>query len=221
MARDYKHTVRSSKKKPRPTTKVGLWRWMLVAALLIVFAVFLTYLKINSSKHPADTPPIASGKDASKTVGKNKAVAVAKQEQKNKKAEPVQPHFEFYTVLPNKEAVVPDHEISTRLREERIGKTKEGKYNIQAGSFKAFNDADQLKAKLALMGMESKVEKAKVGETDWYRVKIGPYAQIGSVDKTKKRLKDNGIDAIVLEAASKTKTATAAKPTKDKASPQR
>lgn len=212
MARDYKHTGRSTKKKPRPSTKVGLWRWMLITALVIGFAVFLTYLKINASKHPADTPPIASGKDAGKAA-KNKEIAAAKQDAKNKKAEPDQPHFDFYTVLPNKEAVVPDHEISTRLREERLGKTKEGKYIMQAGSYKAFNDADQLKAKLALMGIESKVEKTKVGETEWYRVKIGPYAQMGSIDQTKKRLKDNGIDAIVLEAASKTKPA-AGKPTK-------
>ncbi len=109
-------------------------------------------------------------------------------------------------MLPNKEAVVPDHEINTRLREERLGKAKQGKYVMQAGSFKAADDADRLKAKLALMGIESKVEKTKIGNSEWHRVKIGPYAQMGSVDMTKKRLKDNGIDAIVLESTKKATT---------------
>lgn len=205
MARDYKHTARTGKKTARTSSKnkIGVWRWMLVTALMIGFAVFLTYLKINGSKQPVSSPlapTIAAGKNTGKTEKPPQKIA-SKENPKTKKAAPPQPHFEFYTVLPNKETVIPDHEISTRLREERLGKAKQGKYVMQAGSFKAANDADGLKAKLALLGIESKVEKAKVGNTDWYRVKIGPYAQMGSVDLTKKRLKDNGIDAIVLESA--------------------
>jgi len=212
MARDYKHTVRTGKKTARPSKKnrgkISLWRWMLITALVIGFSVFLTYLRINSSRQPASTPvntAIAPKKETGKPAPIIKK-PVAKEETKPEKTKPAQPHFEFYTVLPNKEAVVPDHEVNTRLREERLGKAKTGKYVMQAGSFKAAADADRLKAKLALMGIESNVEKTKIGDTEWHRVKIGPYAQMGSVDLTKKRLKDNGIDAIVLESAAKAAT---------------
>jgi len=205
MARDYKHTVRPGKKNHG---KIGLWRWMLIAVLVLGFAVFLAYLRINTTKPPASTPvtlPVAPGEKTRKPAPTGQK-SEAKEATKAHKTKPDQPHFEFYTVLPNKEAVVPDHEINTRLREEQLGKAKAGKYVIQAGSFKAAHDADRLKAKLALLGIASNVEQTKIGDTQWHRVKIGPYAQIGSVELAKKRLKDNGINAIVLESAKQAAT---------------
>ncbi len=204
MARDYKNTARTGKKPGRPRHKnagnTGLWRWMLATVLVIGFAVFLTYLRSNKAKQPSPettTPLVASGKP----IGDQKPAVDA--EKKSKKTEPAQPHFEFYIALPKKEDVVPEHELSTRLREERLGKVKPGRYLIQAGSSKTSHDADRLKAELALMGIESKVEKIKVGTTEWHRVIIGPYTQMASVDAIKKRLKARGMDAIVLESAKK------------------
>lgn len=113
---------------------------------------------------------------------------------------PVEPHFDFYTILPSVEVVIPDHEIKTRIREEKIGKINDSvKYIMQAGSFRDTPEADQLKAKLTAMGIESRIEKAQVGEVMWYRVKVGPYAGMTSVMAVKTRLHDSGIDAIVLE----------------------
>ena len=117
------------------------------------------------------------------------------------KAKPKQeePRFDFYTILPEKEVVVPDYEIKTRVREERVGKAKPAKYILQAGSFREFKEGDSLRAKLALMGIESRVEKAQVGNVTWNRVKMGPYSQMSSVTTIKSRLKQNGIDVMVTE----------------------
>jgi cell division protein FtsN len=113
---------------------------------------------------------------------------------------PVEPHFDFYTILPSVEVVIPDHEIKTRIREEKIGTAdKNLKYIMQAGSFRDSPEAEQLKAKLTAMGIESRVEKAQVGEVMWYRVKVGPYSGMTSVMAIKSQLRDKGVDAIVLE----------------------
>ncbi|MDO9423190.1 MAG: SPOR domain-containing protein [Methylobacter sp.] len=125
-------------------------------------------------------------------------VEVPKQEKKPEPG-PVLPQFDFYTILPEKEVIVPDYEINTRTREEQVGQAKTANYILQAGSFKEFKDADALRAKLALMGIESKVEKAKVGNTIWNRVKIGPYTQMASVSTIRARLRGNGIDVLVME----------------------
>ena len=53
--------------------------------------------------------------------------------------------------------------------------------------------------KLANMGIEAKVQKAKVGNAIWYRIKLGPFAQISSVNSIHARLKQNGIDAVITE----------------------
>ena len=49
------------------------------------------------------------------------------------------------------------------------------------------------------MGIESKVQKAKVGDVNWYRVKMGPYAQTESVNAIRARIRQHGIDAIITE----------------------
>jgi cell division protein FtsN len=98
------------------------------------------------------------------------------------------------------EVVIPDHEIKTRIREEKIGVGDEtAKYIMQAGSFRDTPEAQQLQNKLAGMGIESRIEKAQVGEVMWYRVKVGPYAGMTSVMAVKTRLRDSGVDALVLE----------------------
>ncbi|MEQ1530033.1 MAG: SPOR domain-containing protein [Methylococcales bacterium] len=202
MARDYKYRAQekrsSSRRTARDKSGVGFWKWMLITALLIGFAVFLAYLSSKKDGSPLlklnENLPLLGGKS-------DPAKPPVAQEQKKPEPppQPAKPQFDFYTILPSKEVVVPDYEIKTRAREERVGKAKEAKYILQAGSFKDFKEADQLRAKLALMGIESRVEKTKVGNVTWSRVKLGPYARMSSVSTIRERLRQNGIDVVVTE----------------------
>lgn len=207
MARDYKYRAqnkapayRGQNKSGRHDSSVGVLRWMLITALIIAFVVFLVYLRGTGSKSagaPSTLQPVAMAKPA-KTESRKTEQAKQK---KILEVAPVHqaPQFDFYTILPEKEVVVPDYEIKTRTREERVGEAKAAKYIVQAGSFKEFRQADALRAKLALMGIESRVEKAKVGNVIWHRVKLGPYSQMSSVSTIKARLKQSGLDVVVTE----------------------
>jgi cell division protein FtsN len=132
------------------------------------------------------------------------------------------PQFEFYTMLPEKEVLVPEHEIMTRVQQERVAAPTEAvetpidatspeipvetptksnaSYMMQAGSFKNSVDAEKMRANLEAMGIEARVEKGKVGETVYHRIKLGPYAQMTSVSTIRARLKQSGIDVIVTES---------------------
>jgi len=173
---------------------------MLITALIILFVVFLTYLRMTGSSGE-NRPATVSENKSAKTDSKKPGVANKQETKADIKPKP--PHFEFYTILPEKEVVVPEYEIKTRTREERVGKAKESQYIMQAGSFKSFKEADQLRAKLALMGIESKVEKAKVGDVTWHRVKMGPFTQMASVNTIRSRLRKNGVDVMVTEIDAK------------------
>lgn len=195
MAKDYKHRTQNKQSISyrQKSEGLSLWRWMLITVAIILFVVFVVYLQSSDTKQ---TPP-------AQAVIPTKPEVVAKVEapKQEKKPEPapVLPQFDFYTILPEKEVIVPDYEINTRTREERVGQAKTASYILQAGSFKEFEDADKLRAKLATMGIESKVEKAKVGNVIWNRVKMGPFTQITSVNTVRSRLRENGIDVIVTE----------------------
>ncbi|BCG65915.1 MAG: hypothetical protein methR_P3786 [Methyloprofundus sp.] len=224
MPRDYKHRADAegaNKRKPRARAKtnnkrkpsraavsknkkqsdsVSLWRWGLVIGLVTLFAYFL-----NSLSSPAKQEKVVKTvTQKTETLGlKQETVKIAAKPKTNvitKKSTKPEVQFDFYTILPKAEFVVPDHEVKTRVREERVGKEKSGvQYAVQAGSFRSYKDADSLKAKLLLMGFLPKIEKAEVGSTTWYRVKMGPYQRLASVDAIQSRLKANKMDAMVME----------------------
>jgi len=74
----------------------------------------------------------------------------------------------------------------------------EPQYLVQAGSFRNQGDADRLKARLALMGVESEIQSVKHGGETWHRVRIGPIASRSRVDDVRKRLEQEKVDSILL-----------------------
>ena len=71
---------------------------------------------------------------------------------------------------------------------------------MQAGSFREHNQADELKAKLALQGITADIQTVKINADTWHRVRIGPISDMSKLNATMKRLKDNGIQAIVVKS---------------------
>lgn len=202
MARDYKDRGLYSRRNTgkgrdpgyRSVPRESNARWFIIAALVASFAIFLGYLKFSKSENPPQ-PPVEAAK---KAVAPEETKKTAKVE---KTSERVEPKFDFYTILPEGEVVVPEHEIKTRIREELVGKVKATQYILQAGSFRDAKDAEKLKAELLAMGIVSKLEKAKVGEVIWHRVKLGPYAQLASVETVKNRLRKSNLDVIITEVS--------------------
>lgn len=71
-------------------------------------------------------------------------------------------------------------------------------YLLQAGAFKGQEDAEAMKAKLALIGFEATVVTAEVNGVTFYRVRVGPYRQIDDMNRARSRLAENGIEASVV-----------------------
>ncbi len=66
---------------------------------------------------------------------------------------------------------------------------------LQAGSFQSASEADNQKAKLALMGAEAKIQQVMLQDKVWYRVRLGPYHKIDDVNHLRADLAKQGIDA--------------------------
>ncbi len=105
--------------------------------------------------------------------------------------------YDFFTVLPEIEVVVPQREIEERARDQAEEVTR-GPYLIQVGSFRSESDADGLRAQLTLLGLEAEVQTVTVNETTWHRVRVGPYDSARDADAARRRLQDNGHEAMVL-----------------------
>ncbi|WP_420475713.1 SPOR domain-containing protein [Noviherbaspirillum sp. ST9] len=74
-------------------------------------------------------------------------------------------------------------------------------YFLQAGAFREQSDAEGMRAKLALMGVEAKVSERQAETGVLYRVRVGPFNQMESMNKVRGKLSDNGVDAAVVRIA--------------------
>jgi cell division protein FtsN len=72
-------------------------------------------------------------------------------------------------------------------------------YYLQAGAFREVADAENTRAKLALLGFEASVSDYRSNDTGvLHRVRMGPYSQVEAMNKVRSKLSDNGIDVAVV-----------------------
>jgi cell division protein FtsN len=99
------------------------------------------------------------------------------------------PRFEFYKILPGNQEAKPAPAAApgdTRTAIEPMF--------LQAGSFQRAADADNLKARLALMGVEASVQEAEVADKGkMFRVRVGPYTSADEMNRARSQLSQNGI----------------------------
>ena len=71
-------------------------------------------------------------------------------------------------------------------------------YYLQAGAFLEKADAENTRAKLALMGVSAGIVERKNDNVTLHRVRIGPFAQIEAMNRVRSKLTDNGVDVAVV-----------------------
>lgn len=193
MARDYAKKPRTkttpaaqrrpANRKPRAgNAGAPGWAWALAGLALGLFVAFLVYL---NEHRPGVSASAVKPKPAVQASG-------------GAKGEP-RPRFDFYTILPEQEVVVPDSPPG----DERATATpdrEKAQYMLQAGSFRTVDQADALRARLALLGVEASIEtvRLKDGET-WHRVRIGPYTSVREIDKIQVHLRRQQIQTLRMK----------------------
>jgi cell division protein FtsN len=109
------------------------------------------------------------------------------------------PRFDFYRILPGKEEPVTERQMREAAKQAGKPGAPKDSYFLQTGSFQNPADADNLKARLALMGLEASVEPANLGEKGvWYRVRLGPYTRVDEINRIRQQLTQNGVDASLV-----------------------
>ena len=112
--------------------------------------------------------------------------------------------FDFYTLLPELEVIVPQNQArpaaENRAREPvPVQTAAQGPYILQAGSFQRLEEADSLKASLALLGVEANIQTVTVDRNTWHRVRVGPYDDLAKLKRVRGRLTRNRVDTVTLQ----------------------
>ena len=178
-------------KKRKNSAPLPGWVWLVTGLMIGLFIAFLVHIK--------DNYPGLSLKDDKKTSSKI-SQRKTQTDPSKKSTEKEKFRFDFYTILPEMEVAVPEDDVSTDSNEPAKAMTKPGTYILQVGSFKTLEQADRMKASLALLGIEANIQSVTINNKEsWHRVRIGPYNKLDDLNRTRNRLKQNKIDALLLK----------------------
>lgn len=185
MAKEYKPRV-AAKKKSGGGTLLGIFIGLILGLCIAVGVAW--YM----NKTPI--PFLTRAKPPEKAAAEPGKAVVKPDEKTTQQVE--KPRFEFYKILPGAEEPVTDQQIKQAAK---AGAPAE-KFLLQAGSFQNPADADNLKARLALLGVEAGVEPIDLPEKGtWYRVRVGPYTKIDEINRVRQTLAQNGIEASLVK----------------------
>ena len=144
------------------------------------------------------------------------------------------PRFDYHSILPEMEVVVPDDELAERppalppapppaappkppvaaASTEAATPSPQPKapvpakpapaggtsYLLQVASLKNPADAERLKAKLALLGVQAQIQRVTINGRDTYhRVRAGPYRGKEAVNRARTQLARNGMESITIK----------------------
>ena len=166
---------------------------------------------------PAQPQPPADAARAAEQAAKGRAGAPEKAEKPEKSAKSGErPRFEFYNILPGDKEVTEKELKAAAAPRSAAGKPGSSPaspkphsgeiYWLQAGAFSEERDADNLKAKIALTGLEASVRPVSIPDKGTlFRVRLGPYQSLDDANRIKTTLSQNGVGAAIIRTADETK----------------
>ena len=177
---------RSTVKKRKTRTRKPLPPWLLLGGGLLIGIA--SVLGFNVAKE-VEWGTLWGGAPPPKTASSEPAAT---------------PRFDFYTILPNQEVVVPDLEPPAKKKRKPKNKKAQpvpkGVYYLQVGSFRKLDDANGRRAQVILLGTKASIQSVTLDRDTWHRVRVGPYKNLARLREVRKRLRDNKIETLLVRA---------------------
>lgn len=186
MSRDYKNSGSPGGNGRGNPMGVGI----LIGLLLGLCLALGVALYINKGANPfvqkqrPEAPVVRQAPGSESAAGGEKPASTASK-----------PRFDFYKILPGSEEAVTDKEF----KRAPAASTKEV-YFLQVAAFQSPADADNLKARLALSGIETQIQTATLPDGKvWHRVRVGPFTNQDELNKSRAALKENNLEANLIK----------------------
>jgi cell division protein FtsN len=190
MSRDYKASARNG------SGRVGGGGASLLTGILIGLVLGLGlalgvawYINKMPSPFGSRIAPATPAEPAAKGVR-----PAPKGEEKGAAPADGKPRFDFYKILPGAE-----ESTQPKIAPPASSVTPKEAFFLQAGAFQSAPDADNLKARLALLGIEASIESTTSADKGrLHRVRIGPYTSVEELNRTRDTLKQNGVPTTLI-----------------------
>ena len=190
MSRDYKNIERKGGRRSGGSLLAGIFIGL---ALGLVIALMVAWY-VNKMPSPFSARAPAMRQES---AGKGAATNTpAPGGDKGGKSADTKQRFEFYNILPGTADTGPEQPAQA----DRKATPSQGKeaFFLQAGAFSSAPEADNMKARLALLGVEATVQTTPADKGLLHRVRMGPYTSIDELNRTRDTLKQNGIATTLI-----------------------
>jgi len=187
-----KRKKRRSTRQKKKTEYPG-WVWMmfgLAIGLSVAFAVYVKDREPDATALAKAAPPEPASPQS--TIDNDNEPTATDPEV----IESSEDRFDFYKMLPAFEMIISEEDPVVNEDVEPQAIDEPGIYMLQAGAFSTHNDADRRRAELALHGIESRVQRARVNDRDYFRVYVGPIDDLDKLNVTRSRLRAAKIDVM-------------------------
>ncbi|MBG4731343.1 SPOR domain-containing protein [Pseudomonas aeruginosa] len=226
MAKKKPAPKRGASRYQAPAAKNGVpgWVWLVAGLAIGGFIMFLMKLEpgrkaVQRARPDAPRPAAVQGKQPQQN-------GQAQQPAQTQTPAQAKPKYEFYTLLPESEVVVPPEAVPekappapppaerAKADEARAkaalagqvppplpnaGVAASTQFFLQAGSFRKQSDADRVRAQIILLGQSVNVEAGNVRDETWYRVMVGPFNSRDQLSQAQKTLSSNGFSNLLLQ----------------------
>lgn len=213
-------------KKPRPIIGGGFSTLFIGMVIGGVFtAIYMGYLQDPMKG-------LGSGINnliiTTKNANDDQAQSAQVEQKANQTEENIEVKFDYYTVLPEIERLLPEApkppvevtkpivkkpeqsvataELANEATPESTAEDslnaslkKSSYYILQVASYANNNDAEQLKAQLALAGRQAYIQKVTIDGKNFFRVRMGPFNNIDAMESAKKTLVEKGLQPLLFE----------------------
>lgn len=190
MSRDYKSRKTSTSRKGSSSLIVGIF----IGYTLGLISAIGVWMYISQAPSPFLTgeKPAPHQKETKRETPSEEKMAQVDEE----------PKFDFYKILPGIEEPVFEQDLEQAIQqqaapstEKQISSMPAEQYFLQVGAFRSTEEAENLRARLALLGIVAFVKSAHLPEKGlWHRVRVGPFTEMDNVNQVRDSLQQNGIE---------------------------
>ncbi len=192
MSKDYKKAERKAGSRGGGSSLLVGILIGLVLGLGIALGVAWYINKMPSPFIIRPAPPTKGEPAKGNTPG------IARVEDQPGKAAEGKPRFDFYKILPGIEEPATEQQLKDAQQASTAAEREA--FFLQAGAFQSAPDADNLKARLALLGIEAAIQTTSLPDRGvWHRVRIGPYTSIEELSRTRDTLRQNGVETTLIK----------------------
>ena len=195
MSRDYKSRKTSTTRKSSSSLIAGIF----IGYTLGLVSAIGVWMYISQAPSPflTEEKPTTTQKITQIEIPIEKKIAEVDEK----------PKFDFYKILPGIEEPIVEQELEQAIQqqaapttENRTSNTPSEQYFLQAGAFRSTDEAENLKARLALLGVVATIQSAHLPEKGlWHRVRIGPFTQMDNVNQVRTSIQQNSIEVSFIK----------------------